>query len=95
MRRIILPALLIFSFGLIVFGCQGEEKVCRCMVKSNVDDWPDPLFDIIYIDEEEDCDDYSDTETVFPQDATPGDTTVNPTVWRTTCRERFEAFPED
>ncbi len=65
------------------------------MVKSNIEDAPDPLFDIVYIDEEEDCSSLDNTETVFPQDADPGDTTVFPTVWVTTCSERLDAFPEE
>lgn len=65
------------------------------MVMSNIDDVPSPLFDIVYIDEEEDCEGLDDTETVYEQGADPSDTTIFPTVWVTRCADRLDAFPEE
>ena len=65
------------------------------MIKSNIEDVPDPLFDIVYIDEEEDCSSLDDRDVVYPQGSDPGDTTVMPTEWITTCSERLNAFPEE
>ncbi|MCC5917118.1 MAG: hypothetical protein JJU02_07300 [Cryomorphaceae bacterium] len=96
-KLLVIISVVLMSF--LAFSC-SKKKVCRCMIESNAVDQsensaPNPLYDIIYIKEKEECEDYDDVQINYGVDKDPQDTVVNYIQITTTCRDRMDSFPPD
>ena len=94
MRSILLNIALIVSFTLFSTGCK-DDKICRCLIDSNAENRPEPLFEIIYIDEDEQCESLNSVDRVYKKDAEPNDTITNYIETTVTCSERMDSFPPE
>ncbi|TVQ80435.1 MAG: hypothetical protein EA358_01980 [Flavobacteriales bacterium] len=90
----ILPLIALISFlGIFNTSCKSE-KACRCIITTNAENRPEPLFEIIYIKEDENCSSYDDVSRVYASGEEPNDTIVNFVQTTTTCTDRLESFPQ-